>query len=213
MSAGSRTVFFADIRDPSTLLGGLAVTPGITTATFHRILEIALTIPGPYTLHHVHSSNSSQTAELPRDSSPLLPGTYLISADSPVTLSQEELLVRTYSRDSSAPRVREFRDAVRDRDGRCVATKQPNRRARLGIWAGFRAAHIFPLAHQAYWDRCGLGACVSLPSETGGAINSVQNGVLLRADVQQLFDGYDFAIDPDVSASFCFPPSLRNSCC
>lgn len=38
--------------------------------------------------------------------------------------------------------------------------------------------------------------------DTGGTINSVQNGLLLRSDIHQLFDFYDFSINPDVCVSY-----------
>jgi hypothetical protein len=68
-------------------------------------------------------------------------------------------------------------------------------------WFGFEAAHIFPLAYEGHWSQFNYGRWISLPSETGGTINSVQNGILLRNDIHALFDGYAFSINPDV----CIP--------
>ena len=50
----------------------------------------------------------------------------------------------------SGPSVAEFRDAARQRDQRCLITGESAMNAR-GFWAGFQAAHIFPLAYESHW--------------------------------------------------------------
>jgi HNH endonuclease len=70
--------------------------------------------------------------------------------------------------------------------------------AAYNSWTGFEAAHIFPLAHEGHWRDYNYDRWISLLPETGGPINSVQNGLLLRSDIHQLFDSYDFSINPDV---------------
>ena len=91
----------------------------------------------------------------------------------------------------------EFWEAVRQRDRRCVITgEEPE--AEYGIWRGFEAAHIFPLACEGHWIQHDYGHWISIHPNTGGSINSVQNGLLLRADIHNLFDGYDVSINPDV---------------
>jgi hypothetical protein len=49
----------------------------------------------------------------------------------------------------------------------------------------------------------GLSRWISIPPETeaAGTINSVQNGMLLKSDLHQLFDNYAFSINPDVCIS------------
>lgn len=42
----ARDVFFYDLRDPFTILGGLALTPGITNINFYSMVEIVLAISG-----------------------------------------------------------------------------------------------------------------------------------------------------------------------
>jgi HNH endonuclease len=96
-------------------------------------------------------------------------------------------------------RVQAFRDQVRERDGRCVVTKLENPGKVFGLWRGFEAAHIFPLAYEQQWHEHNYSRWVTLPPPRGGTINSVQNGLLLRSDLHQLFDYYDFSINPDVS--------------
>ena len=70
--------------------------------------------------------------------------------------------------------------------------------ADFGIWSGFQAAHIFPLAYEGYWKQHGFGRWISLPPTTGDNINSVQNGLLLTDTLHTLFDTYHFLIDVDV---------------
>jgi hypothetical protein len=100
-------------------------------------------------------------------------------------------------------RVQSFRDAVRSRDRQCVISKEVAPSGAFQWW-GFEAAHIFPLAYEGYWKQHNFGRWISLQPERGGSINSVQNGLLLRSDIHQLFDGYAFSINPNV----CIPDSL-----
>jgi HNH endonuclease len=94
--------------------------------------------------------------------------------------------------------VQAFRDAVRLRDQRCVITGEEVVTAHLDNWLGFEAAHIFPPAYERHWTDYNYGRWISIIPDTGGCINSVQNGLLLRSDIHQLFDSYDFSINPDV---------------
>jgi len=96
-------------------------------------------------------------------------------------------------------RVQAFTNAVRSRDQRCVITGEEY--LNDDIWTGFEAAHIFPLAFEGLWKDFNYGRWISTPDEgeiKGGKINSVQNGLLLRSDIHQLFDMYEFSINPDV---------------
>ena len=99
---------------------------------------------------------------------------------------------------ASGTRVAAFRKAVRERDRRCIITGKLARRAEYGIWRGFEAAHIFPLAYEGHWNQHNYGRWITIQPDTGGSINSVQNGLLLRSDIHDLFDGYDISINPDV---------------
>ena len=100
-------------------------------------------------------------------------------------------------------RTQSFCDAVRSRDGQCVITGQQAPDAANGRWDGLQAAHIFPLAYEGHWNQSNYPGLITIPpaSEAAGNINSVQNGLLLRNDIHQLFDSYDFSINPDV----CLP--------
>ncbi|RPA89459.1 hypothetical protein L873DRAFT_1721768, partial [Choiromyces venosus 120613-1] len=76
-------------------------------------------------------------------------------------------------------------------------------------WRGFKAAHIFPLAYEQYWNQCNYGRCITIPpaNESDGSINSVQNGILLRRDIRDYFDSYDLTINPDDNYKIvCFTP-------
>lgn len=98
-------------------------------------------------------------------------------------------------------RVQAFRNAVRSRDERCVITGNKAVLAEYGEWAGFQSAHIFPLAYEQYWAESNYGRWISIVPSQDGTINSVQNGLLLRSDIHQLFDMYYLSINPDVRIS------------
>ncbi|KAF8428149.1 hypothetical protein EV426DRAFT_635638 [Tirmania nivea] len=98
---------------------------------------------------------------------------------------------------NNEPWVAEFRDAVRQRDRRCLVTGRPAVDAEYYMWFGFEAAHIFPIAYEDYWNNNNYGRWISVHPSTGGSINSVQNRMLLTADLHILFDNYVFSINPD----------------
>ena len=83
-------------------------------------------------------------------------------------------------------------NAVRERDGQCIIAGFKHG----GGWVGLGAAHIFPLAHGTQWIKNDFGRWII--DDTGGSINSVQNGILLQSDVHRLFDLFAFSISPDV---------------
>ena len=95
-------------------------------------------------------------------------------------------------------RHRAFRDAVQARDGRCFVTGVVAPLSHRNRYVGFEAAHIFPLAYQGHWNDQKHSRWITVMPSAGGPINSVQNGLLLRSDVYQLFDSYFFSINPDV---------------
>lgn len=92
-----------------------------------------------------------------------------------------------------------FRDAIRMRDRRCIITEQE---AVYGSWTSFEAAHIFPLAYEGHWLQDDYERWITKPPASGGTINSVQNGLLLRRDIHGLFDSYEISINPDVRIYF-----------
>ena len=100
--------------------------------------------------------------------------------------------------------VVEFREAVRQRDRRCMITRRPALNAEFGNWRDFEAVYIFPLAYEGSWIEKDYGRWITVPPSTGGSINSVQNGLLLATDVHILFGSYDVSINPDVSFTYLF---------
>jgi hypothetical protein len=115
------------------------------------------------------------------------------------TVNNETPLFRTISVPTGS-RVESFRDAVRSRDGRCVVSGKVASNAFRNIWTGFEAAHVFPLAYEGHWNANDYGRWIAVPplDQNSGTINSVQNGLLLRSDLHQLFACYHFSINPNV---------------
>jgi len=103
-------------------------------------------------------------------------------------------------------RTQSFCNAVRSRDGQCVITGQQAPDPANDNWDGLQAAHIFPPAYEDHWNQSNYSNLITIPpaSETAGSINSVQNGLLLRNDIHDLFDNYDFSINPDACSPYIF---------
>jgi hypothetical protein len=197
----ARDVFFYDRRNPSTLLGGLVRTNGITKTNFYFMIDIVLVISTCYLIQDDDGTN------LPRDSEPLPPGNYFIVADGTVEINDKIALLRMESLQTGT-RVRESTEMVRERDRRCVITKRKNAAARFELWDSFEAAHIFPLAYEGYWNQYNFGRWITLPESRGGLINSVQNGMLLERSLHTPFDTFNISINPDVSILyFCLESS------
>jgi hypothetical protein len=201
-----RNVHIFNASDRNTTIGGLILTDGVTNANFYTMVEIIVIAISDFTLR-----NESDVI-IEKDSSLLQPGNYYIHAPrkflssfiniqvieskaEPFDLSNELLLSRALSLQTGT-RVEAFRDAVRLRDRRCVITGEEY--LDDDNWRGFEAAHIFPLAYEQYWTEQNYGRWISIIPDKGGTINSIQNGLLLRSDIHQLFDFYDFSINPDV---------------
>jgi hypothetical protein len=200
-----RDVFFYDLKDLSTQLGGLVLTRGITNANFYAMINIVLVISSAYFLQNDNGDI------LPRDAEPLLPGNYFIVADGTINVNDRLVVPRSPSR-STGTRLRSFKKRVRERDGRCVVSKVESNGLRGGFWIGFEAAHIVPIACGQLWRNNDFGNLITIPPpppNEGDTINSVQNGLLLQSTIHQLFETYIFSINPDVSVSwihFSFHP-------
>ncbi|KAK0105453.1 hypothetical protein ONS96_004840 [Cadophora gregata f. sp. sojae] len=191
-SAG-RDVHIFDIHNRSTSIGGLILTASITNANLYSMIQIIVFFDGEYILR-----NESGII-IERDDSLLLRGNYYIDSPHPFVVNNEAVLVRTVSSSHSGPRVHAFRDAVRLRDGRCIITGVVALGAQYDNWRSFEAAHIFPLAYEEHWRNNDYARWISLSLNVGGSINSVQNGLLLRSNMHDLFDSYEFSINPDDS--------------
>ncbi|KAF1812075.1 hypothetical protein P152DRAFT_397944 [Eremomyces bilateralis CBS 781.70] len=189
-SAG-RTVHIYNTNDPDTVLGGLVLTPGVTNSNFYAMVKILFIFSGPFYLRVENG------ARIEKDDNPLRPGRYHIISDASFDVNNEPWLVRTISC-ASGSRAAAFTEAVRSRDRRCIISGA-NVYTFDGVdfWNGFEAAHVFPLAYEGYWVERGYGRWITMQPTIGGSINSVQNGMLLASDIHQLFDAYDFSINPD----------------
>ena len=125
-------------------------------------------------------------------------GLYSLQTGS-ITLTEEAPLLRALSLHSGT-RIASFRDAVRERDRRCVISGLPVLRPDLWGWGFFEVAHIFPLAYEDHWNKSDYSHWITVPpaNESDGSIHSVQNGMLLTRNMHALFDGYVVSINPDV---------------
>lgn len=73
-------------------------------------------------------------------------------------------------------------------------------------WAGFEAAHIFPLNSESHWRENGCDRWIADPDTANGSfdtkINSVQNGFILESGVHNQWDQYLVSVNPDVIIIF-----------
>ena len=106
-----------------------------------------------------------------------------------------------------------------DRDGKCLLTGQQSY-----TWRRLKAAHIFPHVHDVevsvlnkwfyfaelliciQWIKRGYPSLITDPAPIlalGGPskINTLQNVILLRIDLQNAWDNYEFAVNPDICRS------------
>ncbi|KAF2465657.1 uncharacterized protein BDR25DRAFT_239571 [Lindgomyces ingoldianus] len=188
--SGGRDVHIYSIKDPATVLCGLILTNGVTNANFYSMMEILLLLSNDFELR------DEDDTKVERNDNSLQPGKYYIISDAPFQINNEKPAVRTISH-ATGTRVKPFTEAVRARDRRCVISGEVAIGAQFDNWNGFEAAHIFPLAYEGYWNENNYDRWITIRPEKGGTINSVQNGLLLRSDIHQLFDSYDFSINPD----------------
>ncbi|KAK9312703.1 hypothetical protein V1524DRAFT_479035 [Lipomyces starkeyi] len=81
---------------------------------------------------------------------------------------------------------------------RSLSRTDYNRAAFIDEWTSFEAAHIFPLSHEELFRSLDYPQYVTNrcdDSPTG--ICSCQNGLLMRSNIHQQFDSFNFAVDPD----------------
>jgi hypothetical protein len=104
---------------------------------------------------------------------------------------------------SDSGREDSFRDGIRARDGKCVLSGIVNQGSAFNIWSGFKAAHIFPLRSESYWNEANFGRWITdMDNMTGvSRINSCQNGFILESAIHDDFDNYLVSVNPDVSES------------
>ncbi|KFY37365.1 hypothetical protein V495_07224 [Pseudogymnoascus sp. VKM F-4514 (FW-929)] len=148
----------------------------------------------------------------------ITPGFYVILSpqgnEVKIPINQENPIPRTTSRATSSEmdnHTKTFRNRVRTRDGRCVITRTG---PIGGDFIRLSAAHIFPIAHLGMWKSESWHRQITDDKYDGeSGINSVQNGILLRSDVHDLFDTFYIAVNPDRDyKTYCFlnDPTLDN---
>jgi hypothetical protein len=76
-------------------------------------------------------------------------------------------------------------------------------------YRGLHAAHIFPTSQIGQWERGNYQRYItdlSPDSKVGSSkLYSPQNGLLLRSDIHEAFDGFKIGVDPDVSLLIFLP--------
>ncbi|KAJ9266269.1 hypothetical protein DTO195F2_1384 [Paecilomyces variotii] len=190
--SASRNVFIYFSHQPGVVQGGLCAAQNLTRHEFIDMLNIAFRAIGGFEARF-YGSNTPIT----RTNQPLQRGSYILhprTAGEQVEISDEQWHPRTLSL-SNTPTEDAFRDQVRTRDRRCVITGRINQDADVGIWTGFEAAHIFPLALDPLFISQGFAQLITYNDPPG--VDSPQNGILLRADIHSLWDNYFIAINPN----------------
>ncbi|PUU73717.1 hypothetical protein B9Z19DRAFT_1162160 [Tuber borchii] len=182
-----RNVYICSANDTSTVLGGLSLNDSITNANFYSMVEIVFIFDNDYTL----CSENGTTVQ--RDDHLLKEGKYLINTAGSLQVNNEPWLFRVRAVGANAP-PESFRDAVRERDYRCVITGEPA--GGYYDWTGYEPTFIFPLTHEQHWVTHGYDKWITIPGSRG-SITSVQNGMLLRSDIGTLFQNYILSINPD----------------
>ncbi|KAK9323923.1 HNH endonuclease-domain-containing protein [Lipomyces orientalis] len=202
-----RNVHFYDPSRPIEPLGGLYLNPSVTRRKFLRMLEVIICANSPYSVWLRGTDNPLAPTDDPLES-----GHYDIVCSIPggiIWVTDERCIARPFSRTVSK-RDSRFRQQVRSRDRKCVITGIINPAAYRNDWTSFVAAHIFPLSHEQLFMRLNYPQYVTYRSgETDTAINSCQNGLLMRSHIHKQFDSFSFAIDPDDNYKItCFSEDL-----
>jgi len=188
-----RDVHFHDASTGETF-GGFYQGGALTESSFLSILEnMLLVTERPWTVKHRESDRLITASQ-----NPVVIGNYDVYSDGLITVSDEPWFVRLISYAISG-REDAFRDGVRARDGKCVITGEPNAMAPYNRWDGYKSAHVFPLHLENLWVQFDYGRWITnMDGETGTSkINSIQNGLLMAADMHLRFDQYLIGINPD----------------
>ncbi|KZF19131.1 hypothetical protein L228DRAFT_251222 [Xylona heveae TC161] len=203
----ARNVHFLDGRDDEIL--GFMQTGSVTWGEMDEWLHIVISMPETaYSVwtcvdDHVAETGYRHGTQITLAGNPtvIAPGFYSILSPEgdclQVNINEERVPPRTvsFSLSNPDPRQMAFQRRVRNRDMRCVVSREE---VFDYDFVTFHAAHIFPLAHLDLW-RTGNWAAVLSDDEMPGSsgIHSVQNGILLDQTIHTLFDKYLVAMDPD----------------
>ncbi|KAL1852579.1 hypothetical protein Plec18170_005710 [Paecilomyces lecythidis] len=188
--SSSRNVFIEFASEPGVIKGGLCASRNLTKAQFLDMLGILIEPSNGFYVRPWGSTTPvSPTSQLLRH------GRYVIYPrveGHEVRITNEQYVPRTLSLGSMATTER-FRRQVRNRDGRCVISN--HQVMDVQRWTGFEAAHIFPRSISDLFSSHGFANQLTYDISEG--VNSPQNGILLRADIHQLWDTYQVAVNPD----------------
>ncbi|KAG0128370.1 HNH endonuclease-domain-containing protein [Tuber indicum] len=193
-------IYAADNRDEK--FGGLWAGSTFTNSNFYCMVEILCIFSDTFVIH------DKEGKLLEKDGQQLLEGDYYLLTVGSITVNDEVPLIRLPTLQSGS-RVDSFTRAVRARDRRCIVTGIKVPLDYLGIWTGFEACHIFPLAYETQWKDNDYCSWITIPpaKESDGSINSVQNGILLSSHMHKFFDSYQIAINPNDNYKIvCFAP-------
>ncbi|KAK9364829.1 hypothetical protein V1509DRAFT_661355 [Lipomyces kononenkoae] len=178
-----RNVHFYDASTGATL-GGFYQKGSLTEAIMVWILgNVLLVVEDQWIVRHRSS---------------VVPGDYDIYSSGIIRVSDEAWFARLISHSVSG-REDAFRDGVRARDGKCVVSGEINEGALWDVWAGFQAAHVFPLEYENLRIQYNYGRWITNMESVAGSskINSIQNVLLMSQNLHTRFDQYLFSINPD----------------
>ncbi|KAL2816649.1 HNH endonuclease-domain-containing protein [Aspergillus cavernicola] len=181
----------------------------VTNEEFHEMCEHFVQFPAARYRWRLHRLGADNTfgARVHRDSGEIQVGRYVVLGNQsqviPVSLTGEQSVRRVHSGNPPTSSLRHnqrhFRDGVLRRDGKCVLT---GRKGKITApMRSLRAAHIFPVARFSLWTQENYDAWITDTTDnhliSPKKLFSVQNGLLLAADVHDSFDAFEVAINPD----------------
>lgn len=224
-----RNIWIEFDGEPGTDQGGLAAADNLTQREFLDMLNVVFMADGGFEAHlqtpqlvtaapvtaaaviaaAVTTAAAVITAVTATDErlahgryvlTPLIKGEQMRVSDAPFyprTLSHAR---------SSVARDHAFVDQVRHRDQRCVisGTLVPPVMVEAEYWVAFDVTDIVPLALDHIFPTLGISQLVS--NDQQPATNTPQNGLLFSANIHQLWDSYDLAVNPNNGyrvQSFC----------
>ncbi|KAM5440988.1 hypothetical protein MferCBS31731_004127 [Microsporum ferrugineum] len=193
--AAYRNVRFYD-ASTSASIGGFYQNGSVTEENLIWILSNVLLVMEEEHPWAIRRRVSGET--ITPSSKPVMLGDYDIYSTGPIRMTNEPWFARLASHSVSG-REDQFRNGIRARDGKCVISGQVNRGAQWNNWAGFEAAHVFPLEKGSLWVELGYGRWITNMDDAAVAhrINSIQNGFLMAGHLHTRFNQYFFSINPD----------------
>ncbi|KAK2459286.1 hypothetical protein APHAL10511_008707 [Amanita phalloides] len=195
-----RNVFLRDYD--GNVLAGFWQYGSIAWSTFSTLLNSLIQTDHQWAIFAFDETNADRHgAEQQLGSEMVLPGVYVLLRQDgrplPVVLTGERARPRQPTHSATPARQNHYRNRVRQRDGKCLVTGRT-----FANWAPLKAAHIFPRAHVDEWLKKGFRSLItdSAPETTIGGyseIDSVQNVIMLQSDLHEMWDDYEFGVNPD----------------